>query len=241
MIGSKIFRLAIWSVLLSTFGFAVMANAASVFTVTDLGTQYHLNTIGGSVINNVSTDAGNAYVFPKQPVVSWNFTPLYGEKVDTPTETTMPAVLLYNNTTTIYGVFHQSSLQEYANNTVFERYTTYTSKNGLISWSLYYGSPAYDFNLQGEVVGTSNANVAMSSVYGDLNNSIASALGIHLTSAVSIDDLGDIIAQGVQGGKIQYYLLTPNGEPTPTPEPTTLAILAVGIIGLSVRASRRHR
>ena len=241
MIGPAIGRVALRSALLATMGFAATANAAAVFTVTDLGAQFHLNTVGGGgTIDNVSTDAGNAYVFRKQPV--WGgYLPLYGEKVDTPTETTMPVALIYNNTTAIYGVLHESSLQDYANNTVFEQYTTYTSKNGLISWSLSYGSPANDFNLQGEVVGANNANVAMSSVHGDLNNAIASSLGIRLTSAISIDDVGDIVAQGVQGGKAQYYLLTPDGEPTPTPEPTTLAIWVVGVISMGVRASRRRR
>src|SRR5207244_1986581 len=68
----------------------------------------------------------------------------------------------------------------------------------------------------------------------NLNHYIAQGLGIYLTSAVKIDDLGQIIAVGTLDGKPQDFLLTPNGQPIPAPEPTTLVTLATASVGIMI-------
>ncbi len=77
----------------------------------------------------------------------------------------------------------------------------------------------------------------------DLNTLIATAdplFGlITLTEATAINDSGQIVANSAS----RAYLLTPvvesvQEEPTPAPEPATLALLAIGAIGV-VAARRR--
>ncbi len=77
-----------------------------------------------------------------------------------------------------------------------------------------------------------------SSVADNLNNYIASSLGINLTAGLKVDDLGRIIAQGTVDGQTQDFLLTPAGlssSPIPAPEPSTLVLLAVASVGWIVR------
>jgi hypothetical protein len=71
-----------------------------------------------------------------------------------------------------------------------------------------------------------------------LNNYIQTIPGVTLTSPVTIDDLGRIIAVGSNGDD---YLLTPLalGPPATAPEPTAFALLTVGSAALAIR--RRFR
>ncbi|WP_406698080.1 PEP-CTERM sorting domain-containing protein [Singulisphaera sp. Ch08] len=79
------------------------------------------------------------------------------------------------------------------------------------------------------------------SVLDNLNNYIAQNLGIYLTGAVGIDELGQIIARGVRDGQQEYFLLTPDGQPVPVPEPSALALALTTLpIGLGFAWKRRR-
>ena len=69
----------------------------------------------------------------------------------------------------------------------------------------------------------------------DLNNLISSNCGWTLEDAVAINNKGQIVGYGINpSGQTDVFLLTP------TPEPSTLALLTVGAISLLVYARRRH-
>ncbi len=123
-----------------------------------------------------------------------------------------------------------------------------------------------DLNSQGQAVGLSllpnaattalggganNTYAAFSAVNGqghggnaaivdNLNNYIASIPGVSLISAITIDDLGRIVAGGSDGNA---YLLTPValGGVETVPEPTTLATLGSLVAMLCYRAARCGR
>ena len=73
----------------------------------------------------------------------------------------------------------------------------------------------------------------------DLNTLIAPGSGFLLTSATSINDLGQIAgyATHLADDTTHSYLLTP----TPTPEPTSLALFALAATGLGLRRWARGR
>lgn len=133
-------------------------------------------------------------------------------------------------------------------------------------WATYSNfQPIADLNAHGEVVGTGNFNkllnlgsfAAFSTPGGgthepndslgayfddNLNNYIAKDLGINLTSALKVDDLGRIIAVGsTKNDGYGVFLLSPDGlstDPLPTPEPATWVVLGLGAVAY---AGRRRR
>jgi hypothetical protein len=113
--------------------------------------------------------------------------------------------------------------------------------------------PVNDFNIQGQVVGagfpiptwysgplSDSLFFAMSSEYGKLDDHIAAGLGLHLFNALYVDDFGRIIAEGSRDGSIGDYLLTPSNLPaaTPTPEPSTLVLLGLGLVAVGIHQRR---
>jgi hypothetical protein len=86
----------------------------------------------------------------------------------------------------------------------------------------------------------------------DLNKLLAPNSGVTLTTAIAIDNAGQILAEGNPTGDNwqRLYLLTPAGKPqpvppstliTPTPEPSTLALFAMASIGWVARRYVRRR
>ena len=144
-----------------------------------------------------------------------------------------------------------------------------TFEAGTNSWYVRQGgSPVADLNANGQVVGlsslfqypvsgysgpatyaafsdpTGNAHGGSASTSDNLNNYLADALGVYLTSAVKIDDMGRIIAEGTLNGQDQEFLLTPAGlssAPIPTPEPKALVTMTVALMAWAARSARSRR
>lgn len=116
------------------------------------------------------------------------------------------------------------------------------------------GMDVKDINNLGEVVGnsfglgTSTPFLWKDGVTTDLNSLLPSSADFHLTSAMYINEAGQIVAQGIDArGVSQYYLLTPDGLPTPVgaaipadevPEPSTIAFTALAAVGFAIRRAR---
>ena len=107
---------------------------------------------------------------------------------------------------------------------------------GDYSWAL-------DINNNGQIVGGSDVNGNAAShafLYSngamlDLNGLIPPSSGWNLLSGNAINDAGWIVGEGVNAsGQTHAFLLTP------TPEPSTLALLGAGTIGLLGFAWRRR-
>lgn len=96
-------------------------------------------------------------------------------------------------------------------------------------------SLARAINGLGEVVGYSqiadqstHAFVCYGTAMQDLNELIEPASGWVLLDAVGINDAGQIVGRGSHEGQSRVFLLTP------VPEPSTLVLLVIGLLGLAV-------
>jgi probable HAF family extracellular repeat protein len=93
-------------------------------------------------------------------------------------------------------------------------------------------SEAWGVNNSGQVVGAAwgGANGGHAFLYNgsgpmqDLNNLVDPASGWTLETAYGINDSGQIVGVGVIGGHEHAFLLTP------TPEPSTFALLGIGVV-----------
>jgi hypothetical protein len=241
---STAFRIASLCALSLSLSIATTANAASMFTVTDLGASYTLQQDSAGTIHSVTSgDGSQTYAFEKSAVNQ-----ISGFSVN-PINDYITTYLFQVGTEQL-GYYNAPG---YSPNVPTNFY--YLGD----WWTQGTTSPVTDVNSQGQIVGQSSggSNVngfaafsganglshidSMFGTYGDnnLNNYIANNLGVYLSSALKIDNLGAIIAEGTLNGNNQYFLLTPDGSPTPAPEPSTFAILAVGVTALCIRSARR--
>lgn len=293
-------RIVALTALVTALTLATTTNAAPMFTVTNLGSNYTLQQdASGSVHSVTSGDGSRTYAFEKSPV-SYNPNPRGGNwqfqkgTYNIAYQTT--AGLQYTVTVAsnqagsvgyyLYGSenlgrsFEDSNPTAYTSNLVGGKWNSSFNRYGALG-NLADGGfvslPVKDLNSSGQVVGEtryigsdgkpvntpgqltvatfSDKNfISHEAPYSgtsdiraltadDLNNYIASDLGIFLLSAVKIDDSGQIIALGMLSGsgKPADFLLTPNASPTPAPEPSTLALLVVGVTALGIRATHRRR
>jgi hypothetical protein len=232
---------------------------ASTFNVTDLGSSYALQQNASGAVSSVTSGNGaQSFLFTKSPVTQIDQSFQSGDGVYTTTYTLQEGTHQAGSTegrlSTLGASINVPTIGGFSGE--------WATAPGT--------SPISDLNSSGEVVGKSNFLVQPSGVSqtsfaafslpdgaghtlpsvsspvivanftDDLNNYIASNLGVYLTASLKVDDLGQIIAQGTLNGQNQYFLLTPNGAPTPAPEPSTLVVVAVGITALGVRSARRR-
>jgi probable HAF family extracellular repeat protein len=105
-----------------------------------------------------------------------------------------------------------------------------------------YGSTATGINDSGQIVGWAYDNTgARAFLFNDgsmqdLNSMLLPNTGWTLTEANAINDKGQICGQGINpSGQTDAFLLTP------TPEPSTVALLGAGAVGLLGYAWRRRK
>ncbi len=252
-------RLSVFAI---AFGLSIAGNAdaASMFNVTNLGGNYTLQQDASGTVQSVTSgDGARTYAFVKSPVTDIDqYVKENGGHLGD------YSVNLLRNGADVTGVV-------FSERGSLPQPTFAPLNAGLLSGWYTYGSrtpptgidgslPVADINARGEFVGKSlwypNADnrtyAALTdptgNLYGwnvpvsdNLNNYIASGLGINLTAAIKVDDLGQIIAQGTLNGAPGDFLLTPGEAPTPAPEPSALALLAIGATALGVRSARRRR
>jgi probable HAF family extracellular repeat protein len=96
-------------------------------------------------------------------------------------------------------------------------------------------SLATGINSTGQIVGYGSASDGYEDAFlfdngtmTDLNSLIDPSSGWRLERATAINDSGQVVGYGGDGGNIHAFLLTPS----PTPEPSTFVLLAIGAISL---------
>jgi hypothetical protein len=234
---------------------ATKAEAASIlYTTTDLGTSSQTLVGAGGEQYGTTGLNGVIYAFDKTPVTKidiggFNVLDNYSYLL------TMQA-----------GNFQVGTAHDHPGpGSPFASYPSFLSNSA--SWLTDSSAvPVSDINIQGQVVGVGNLLSVTASGYvvssgtfaafsavglkdhtgggpdyvvDNLNNYIATIPGVYLTSAVAIDDLGRIIADGSNG---HAYLLTPEtlGPPATAPEPSTVLIFGVAGSLFGLRSIRRR-
>ncbi len=122
----------------------------------------------------------------------------------------------------------------------------YTAGSGMVALPSNVGSyviaDAMDVDASGVVVaggtapgGDVHGFVYRGGAWTDLNSLIDPALGITISNVFVTSDVGHVACWGTVGGVNHAYLLAP------VPEPSTVVLLACGLMGLAVYAWRRRR
>jgi probable HAF family extracellular repeat protein len=105
-----------------------------------------------------------------------------------------------------------------------------------------YESRALGINDSGQVVGyvlgynAAGSETSHAFLYDDDNgmidlyNLVKENLGFHFITAQDVNNLGQIVGQGIINGQQHAYLLTPIIEIPSTPEPASILLLGLGML-----------
>jgi hypothetical protein len=229
---------------------ATTTEGASIYSATDLGAGVKYQADPDGSIHAVATaDGRSIYAFDKSPVTPINLR----------TDYTYPGHQESYSVATLQKGAHRAGYTFAYIPTVGDIYypsfkLPYYHQDEWFMRSDYSGnavSPVTDINIRGQMIGISQfvrgddvhgtyaafsnlngeSHGSGSSVVDNLNTYIDPIPGVSLTSALKIDDLGRILAEGSDG---HDYLLTPAaiGTAETVPEPTTMMLL--GLAGSSI-------
>ena len=211
------------------------SGATHAFTYTTTGGMVDLGTLGGNysqayginsseeVVGQAATASGALHAFTYTTT---------GGMVDIGT--------LGGNHSYAYGINSSGEVVGEADTASTFHAFTYTTTGGMVDLGTLGAnySVANGINDAGVVVGYSGnyAFVYSNGTLTNLNTVTANLpVGFSLTSANAINLSGDIVVYGTNAaGQVQAFLLTPIA----TPEPTSLALLAVGGLALLIRRRR---
>lgn len=124
-----------------------------------------------------------------------------------------------------------------------------SSSSGLIDIGVLgpngVNSLAYGINNHGDVVGTSVSTTETSAflysngVLHNLNDLLPANSGWHLIEARGINDNGQITGYGTLNGQTRAFVLSPEEQVSPVPEPSSIALWICGFISFLAIARRR--
>jgi hypothetical protein len=259
------------SSLLVAMSLAATANAAPMFNVTELGRGFRIDQDPQGVVYGVENGYGGpTYAFDKSAMTYFpeNGQPLVKDATDGHYDFVTSAGLSPVHTVAANGAgsisFHVISIGNYQQSvagggivwTLEDARTPVEDLNAAGQvvgasqpYTRTFGPESWQFATFSDVGLKSHPNATnFADSTDNLNHYIASSLGIDLFLAYRIDDLGRILAEGTQDGQTKWFLLSPNGlstepipNPYPTPEPSTLAFLTLGITALGIRSAHRRR
>ena len=247
------------------------ASADPLYSTTDLGAGYTLNSAPDNSVNGLTAADGTAYAFDKSPIsyIHETFYNSYGIDPRIPGQSDIPTMYLGVHTSAYmeYTVTDGIHKVGYLYDPVFGQPAAGPSFLGVgTAWHGVDVRLVSDFNIHGQAVGTSDLAGAASSASGTYaafsapNFTQHDFLSVEQASS-GVDNLNNYIAPipGVsltsafkiddmgrilaQGSNGDTYLLTPVvlGQPAPVPEPGSVAIFGLAILALGYRSARRSR